>query len=147
MNRQRKLQLFGELVRQGFQEIEMGVCGRFTDFELIRQLIDEGGIPDGVTPMVVIQLRGDLIGRDGAHRGWPAAGGRLPVRHGERSCNRGLITLAFNLYTQGVGRSAYGFLRHRRRTALYATPALNTLHDHLCDDQHCFCVDMVGAVH
>ena len=32
-----------------------------TDFEIIRQLIDEGGIPDDVTPMVMTQLREDLI--------------------------------------------------------------------------------------
>ena len=62
MNRQRKLQLFGELVRLGFKEIEMGFpAASRTDFEIIRQLIDEGGIPDDVTPMVMTQLREDLI--------------------------------------------------------------------------------------
>jgi len=62
MNRQRKLQLFGELVRLGFKEIEMGFpAASRTDFEIIRNLIDEGGIPDDVTPMVMTQLREDLI--------------------------------------------------------------------------------------
>ncbi|THG85898.1 2-isopropylmalate synthase [Pseudomonas sp. A-1] len=62
MNRERKLRLFGELVRLGFKEIEMGFpAASRTDFEIIRQLIDEGGIPDDVTPMVMTQLREDLI--------------------------------------------------------------------------------------
>ena len=62
MNRERKLRLFGELVRLGFKEIEIGFpAASRTDFEIIRQLIDERGIPDDVTPMVMTQLREDLI--------------------------------------------------------------------------------------
>lgn len=62
MNRERKLRLFGELVRLGFKEIEVGFpAASRTDFDIIRQLIDEGGIPDDVTPMVMTQLREDLI--------------------------------------------------------------------------------------
>lgn len=62
MNRERKLRLFAELVRLGFKEIEVGFpAASRTDFEIIRQLIDEGGIPDDVTPMVMTQLREDLI--------------------------------------------------------------------------------------
>ncbi|WP_417661028.1 2-isopropylmalate synthase [Pseudomonas sp.] len=62
MSRERKLRLFNELVRLGFKEIEMGFpAASRTDFEIIRQLIDEGGVPDDVTPMVMTQLRGDLI--------------------------------------------------------------------------------------
>ena len=64
MNRERKLRLFGELVRLGFKEIEVGFpAASRTDFDIIRQLIDEGGIPDDVTPMVMSQLRDDLIER------------------------------------------------------------------------------------
>ncbi|SNS63623.1 2-isopropylmalate synthase [Pseudomonas segetis] len=62
MSRERKLRLFNELVRQGFKEIEMGFpAASSTDFKIIRQLIDENGIPDDVTPMVMTQLRDDLI--------------------------------------------------------------------------------------
>ena len=62
MNRERKLRLFAELVRLGFKEIEVGFpAASRTDFAIIRQLIDEGGIPDDVTPMVMTQLREDLI--------------------------------------------------------------------------------------
>jgi 2-isopropylmalate synthase len=62
MNRERKLRLFRELVRIGFKEIEVGFpSASTTDFEIVRQLIDDGLIPDDVTPMVITQLREDLI--------------------------------------------------------------------------------------
>lgn len=62
MNHERKLRLFHELVRIGFKEIEVGFpAASRTDFEIVRHLIDEGQIPEDVTPMVMTQLRDDLI--------------------------------------------------------------------------------------
>lgn len=62
MNRERKLRLFHELVRIGFKEIEIGFpAASRTDFEIVRHLIDTDQIPDDVTPMVMTQLRDDLI--------------------------------------------------------------------------------------
>lgn len=62
MNRERKLRLFHELVRIGFKEIEIGFpAASRTDFEIVRHLIDAGQIPEDVTPMVMTQLRDDLI--------------------------------------------------------------------------------------
>ncbi|RZT98329.1 2-isopropylmalate synthase [Advenella incenata] len=62
MNRERKLRLFQELVRIGFKEIEIGFpSASTTDFEFTRHLIDNNLIPDDVTPMVITQLRQDLI--------------------------------------------------------------------------------------
>lgn len=62
MNRERKLRLFNELARIGFKEIEVGFpAASRTDFEVVRHLIDAGLIPDDVTPMVMTQLREDLI--------------------------------------------------------------------------------------
>ncbi|WP_417696660.1 2-isopropylmalate synthase [Pseudomonas sp.] len=62
MNRERKLRLFHELVRLGFKEIELGFpAASRTDFEIVRHLIDEARIPEDVTPMVMTQLRDDLI--------------------------------------------------------------------------------------
>lgn len=62
MNRERKLRLFYELVRIGFKEIEVDFpAASHTDFETMRHLIDNGRIPDDVTPMVMTQLRDDLI--------------------------------------------------------------------------------------
>ncbi|MGP7733720.1 2-isopropylmalate synthase [Oceanimonas smirnovii] len=62
MNRERKLRLFHELVRIGFKEIEIGFpAASRTDFEIVRHLIDADQIPEDVTPMVMTQLRDDLI--------------------------------------------------------------------------------------
>ncbi|WKA60769.1 2-isopropylmalate synthase [Pectobacterium aroidearum] len=62
MNHERKLHLFQELVRIGFKEIEVGFpSASRTDFEVVRHLIDADLIPDDVTPMVITQLRDDLI--------------------------------------------------------------------------------------
>lgn len=62
MNRERKLRLFHELVRIGFKEIEVGFpAASRTDFEIVRHLIDADQIPPDVTPMVMTQLRDDLI--------------------------------------------------------------------------------------
>ncbi|MFT4101063.1 MAG: 2-isopropylmalate synthase [Burkholderiaceae bacterium] len=62
MNRERKLRLFDELVRIGFKEIEIGFpSASRTDFDFARSLVDSGRIPADVTPMVITQLRDDLI--------------------------------------------------------------------------------------
>lgn len=62
MSRARKLRLFEELVRLGFKEIEVGFpSASQTDFDTVRHLIDAQLIPQDVTPMVITQLRDDLI--------------------------------------------------------------------------------------
>lgn len=62
MSRTRKLRLFEELVRLGFKEIEVGFpSASQTDFDTVRHLIDAQLIPQDVTPMVITQLRDDLI--------------------------------------------------------------------------------------
>ena len=64
MNRERKLRLFHELVRLGFKEIEVGFpAASQTDYDIARHLIEGGHIPADVTPMVMTQLREDLIRR------------------------------------------------------------------------------------
>ena len=62
MSGARKLKLFNELVRLGFKEIELGFpAASQTDFDIVRTLVDQQLIPDDVTPMVMTQLREDLI--------------------------------------------------------------------------------------
>lgn len=62
MNRERKLRLFQELVRIGFKEIEVGFpSASRTDLDIVRHLIDGNLIPEDVTPMVITQLREDLV--------------------------------------------------------------------------------------
>lgn len=64
MNISKKHRLFQELVRVGLKEIEVGFpAGSQIDFDLCRQLIEQDLIPSDVTPMVMTQLRHDLIDR------------------------------------------------------------------------------------
>lgn len=64
MSLSKKHRLFQELVRVGLKEIEIGFpAGSQIDFDLCRQLIEQDLIPSDVTPMVMTQLRHDLIDR------------------------------------------------------------------------------------
>ena len=64
MNLNKKHRLFQTLVKVGFKEIEVGFpAGSQIDFNFCRQLIEQNLIPRDVTPMVMTQLRYDLIDR------------------------------------------------------------------------------------
>jgi 2-isopropylmalate synthase len=60
----RKLKMFELLVRMGYKEIEVGFpSASQTDFDFVRQLIEEDRIPDDVQISVLTQAREDLIER------------------------------------------------------------------------------------
>ncbi len=64
MNVAQKLQLFDQLVRVGFKQIEVGFpAASKPDFDFVRHLIDHGLIPDDVTVQVLTQARAELIER------------------------------------------------------------------------------------
>ncbi|MGC4174939.1 2-isopropylmalate synthase [Demequina sp.] len=64
MNAERKLRMFDLLVRMGYKEIEVGFpSASQTDFDFVRQLIDEDRIPEDVTIQVLTQAREHLIER------------------------------------------------------------------------------------
>ncbi|MEU5988601.1 2-isopropylmalate synthase [Spirillospora sp. NPDC047418] len=64
MDAHRKLQMFELLVRMGYKEIEVGFpAASQTDFDFVRQIIDEGRIPDDVVIQVLTQARPELIER------------------------------------------------------------------------------------
>jgi 2-isopropylmalate synthase len=64
MGPERKRRMFDLLVRLGFKEIEVGFpAASQTDFDFIRQLIDEKLIPADVTIQVLTQSRPELIAR------------------------------------------------------------------------------------
>jgi 2-isopropylmalate synthase len=64
MNAERKLRMFETLVRVGFKEIEIGFpSASQTEFDFVRQLIDENLIPDDVTIQVLTPAREHLIQR------------------------------------------------------------------------------------
>jgi len=64
MGPERKRRMFELLVRMGFKEIEVGFpAASQTDFDFVRQIIEEGLIPDDVTIQVLTQAREELIRR------------------------------------------------------------------------------------
>jgi 2-isopropylmalate synthase len=64
MSPERKRIMFDLLVRMGYKEIEVGFpSASQTDFDFVRQLIEEDLIPDDVTIQVLTQARGELIQR------------------------------------------------------------------------------------
>ncbi|WP_207457528.1 2-isopropylmalate synthase [Desertivibrio insolitus] len=64
MSPERKRIMFDLLVRMGFKEIEVGFpSASQTDFDFVRQLIEEDAIPDDVTIQVLTQARDHLIER------------------------------------------------------------------------------------
>ena len=64
MDAERKWRMFRQLVKIGFKEIEVGFpAASQTDFDFIRSLIEDGGIPDDVTIQVLTQSRQPLIHR------------------------------------------------------------------------------------
>ncbi len=64
MDAERKQQMFDKLVEVGFKEIEVGFpAASQTDFDFVRQLIEQDRIPDDVTIQVLTQARDHLIDR------------------------------------------------------------------------------------
>lgn len=64
MGSERKMRLFELLVQMGYREIEVGFpAASQTDFDFVRQLINEHRIPDDVTIQVLVQARLPLIER------------------------------------------------------------------------------------
>ncbi|MFC0581044.1 2-isopropylmalate synthase [Micrococcoides hystricis] len=74
MNSARKHRLFDLLVKMGFKEIEVGFpSASETDFNFVRELIEQDRIPEDVTIQVLTQSREHLIERtyealEGCHR-------------------------------------------------------------------------------
>ncbi|WP_425325767.1 2-isopropylmalate synthase [Mycobacterium shimoidei] len=64
MSPARKRRMFDLLVRMGYKEIEVGFpSASQTDFDFVREIIEQGVIPDDVTIQVLTQCRPELIER------------------------------------------------------------------------------------
>src|SRR5262247_4521019 len=64
MGPERKLRMFKTLCRMGYKEIEVGFpSASQTDFDFLRQLIEEDLVPADVTIQVLTQAREHLIAR------------------------------------------------------------------------------------
>ena len=75
MDAARKRRMFDMLVKIGFKEIEVGFpAASQTDFDFVRELIEQELIPDDVVIQVLTQARPELIARTYASV-WRAARG------------------------------------------------------------------------
>ena len=64
MSPARKRRMFDLLVRMGYKEIEVGFpAASQTDFDFVREIIEQDLIPDDVTIQVLTQARPELIER------------------------------------------------------------------------------------
>ncbi len=64
MGPERKMRMFKLLLEVGFKEIEVGFpAASQTDFDFVREIIEEGLIPEDVTIQVLVQARRELIER------------------------------------------------------------------------------------
>ncbi|MGH3244366.1 MAG: 2-isopropylmalate synthase [Spirillospora sp.] len=64
MDAARKLRMFELLVRMGYKEIEVGFpAASQTEFDFVRQIIEEDRVPDDVVIQVLTQARPELIER------------------------------------------------------------------------------------
>src|SRR6202142_3710626 len=64
MDAARKRRMFDMLIKIGFKEIEVGFpAASQTDFDFVREIIEQGLIPDDVTIQVLTQARAELIAR------------------------------------------------------------------------------------
>ncbi|QIK49718.1 2-isopropylmalate synthase [Gordonia hongkongensis] len=64
MSPARKRRMFDLLVRMGYKEIEVGFpSASQTDYDFLREIIEDGAIPDDVTIQVLTQCRDELIER------------------------------------------------------------------------------------
>src|SRR5208337_980935 len=64
MDAARKRRMFDMLVKIGFKEIEVGFpAASQTDFDFVRELIEQRLVPDDVTIQVLTQARPELIER------------------------------------------------------------------------------------
>ena len=99
MGPERKRRMFDLLVRMGFKEIEVGFpSASQTDFDFVRQIIEEKLIPDDVTIQVLTQAREELIRRTFES----IKGARRAVLHLYNSTSTLQRRVVFGLDRQGI---------------------------------------------
>jgi 2-isopropylmalate synthase len=99
MGPDRKMRFWNALLEMGFKEIEVGFpSASETDFEFVRQIIDEKLIPEGVTIQVLTQCRPELITRTfEAIKGAPSA-----IVHFYNSTSTAQRRVVFGMDEEGI---------------------------------------------
>jgi len=99
MDPARKLRMFQHLVQTGFKEIEIGFpAASQTEFNFVRQLIEQDLIPDDVTVQVLTQARAELITRTFDS----LKGARRAIVHLYNSTSTTQRRVVFNLDRAGI---------------------------------------------
>ncbi|MBS0417003.1 MAG: 2-isopropylmalate synthase [Proteobacteria bacterium] len=99
MDPARKLRMFQHLVQIGFKEIEIGFpAASQTDFNFVRQLIEQDLIPEDVTVQVLTQARAELIARTFES----LAGARRAIVHLYNSTSTTQRRVVFRLDRAGI---------------------------------------------
>jgi len=99
MNGERKRRMFKLLVEMGFKEIEVGFpSASQTDFDFVRELIEQDMIPDDVTIQVLTQSRDHLIDRTFE----AIAGARRAIVHLYNSTSTLQRRVVFNMDRPGI---------------------------------------------
>ncbi len=103
MSAARKLRFFDLLVKTGLKEIEVGFpSASQTDFDFVRQLVDEKRIPDDVTIIVLTQSRDELIRRTVAS----VAGAKQAIIHVYNSVAPAFRKIVFNMSREEIKQIA-----------------------------------------
>ena len=103
MDPDRKWKMFTKLVEMGFKEIEVGFpSASDTDFQFVREIIEQGAIPDDVTIQVLTQARQELIERTYES----IAGSKQAIVHLYNSTSTLQREVVFNLDKAGITKIA-----------------------------------------
>jgi len=98
MDSEKKMRFFKTLVQVGVKEIEVGFpSASQTDFDFVRELIENGHIPDDVTIQVLTQAREDLIERTFES----LKGAKQAIVHYYNACAPSFRRIVFNQDKEG----------------------------------------------
>src|SRR3979490_2440055 len=99
MDAARKRRMFDMLVKIGFKEIEVGFpAASQTDFDFVREIIEQRLIPDDVTIQVLTQARPELIARTYE----PLRGARRAIMHVYNSTSVAQRRVVFRTNRAGI---------------------------------------------
>ncbi|KIE52407.1 MAG: 2-isopropylmalate synthase [marine actinobacterium MedAcidi-G2A] len=103
MDPDRKWRMFTKLVEIGFKEIEVGFpSASDADFTFVREIIEEGAIPDDVTIQVLVQSRRELIDRTYQ----AISGAKQAIVHFYNSTSTLQREVVFGMDTDGIKKIA-----------------------------------------
>jgi 2-isopropylmalate synthase len=119
MSQERKRRMFTMLVSMGYKEIEVGFpAASQTDFDFVRQIIEEDLIPDDVTIQVLTQAREPLIERTFES----LRGARRAIVHYYNSTSTLQRRVVFGLDRAGITAIAVDAARMCQKYASILTP-------------------------